>query len=536
MKQFLKRDWTLPFAGAISGMAFFAAFMEWLDWHGYFISPDAIYLNILAKSFWSHPYTIWFKRAYSYPFEIIHPDFNFPPLGPLMHWTLEQLGIHTWHRGNWMTAFFMAAIVPAWMWAVAPHLAPEGQAQTAKSAKAVKSPKGQRQKKWHWNWRYSVIIAGLLASLLLFSMAKNQLWEELYLGIVSSTAVFFFLLSYGAYMRKRYIACGTLTGVAFLVRFDAQVTLAIFVFGHIIANWDLKRWKFVAKDCLEMGLSFLVVTSPWWIRSMVLGHAPWFNHMVPIFLYGEAGNFRWFPDTDTALGHPITTLAPLKFYIQLVRARWSDLLTPYFGNELTAAYVPEFLLLGSVYYAWKRPKLRALVAFVLLSAVIRVLVVAGLHDAFNRRYFLIVDAFALTWLILLLWDPNRLIRFLAVFIGIMTVVSNWEALNNVAGNSMRMYGSYIDSSAQADAITELDTDRAPVVVGQIEGHTAAYYTDQIPIIEIPTNYADPGMMDLYLDRFKIRYTSDFPKIKDYVKRHKFTELTARNGVRLWRIE
>ena len=107
----LKRDWTLPIAGVVLGAAFFVGFMQWLDYHGYFISPDAIYLNILAKSLWSHPYTIWFKRAYSYQYEIVHPDFTFPPLGPLLHWALEMLGVHTWHRGNWMTAFFMVPIL-----------------------------------------------------------------------------------------------------------------------------------------------------------------------------------------------------------------------------------------------------------------------------------------------------------------------------------------------------------------------------------------------------------------------------------------
>jgi len=511
-----KIDRELLIWGFGSGLLLFLVLMIWLDYHGYFISPDAIYINVLAKSFSEHPYVIWFKRAYSYRYEIIHHDFTFPPIPPLYHWILDSIGIGNWQRGNWTTAFFMGMTVPAWMWAMAPHFKTQGATRRAK---------------------LGILAAGWIATLLLLAQAKNQMWHELYLGIVSPVAVFLFILSYGAYVRENYLLCGLLTGITFLVRFDAQVTLAILVLGHGLAHiHERKRWKQTFIECFQMGISFLAITSPWWIRSLFLGHAPWFNHMVPIFLYGEAGNFRWFPDTDTALGHLIYNPPAYTFYEELVRARWKDLVEPYFGSFFSEAALPGLLLAISVIYAVRRPQYRALTAFIALGAFLRVAVVAGLHDAFNRRYFLIFDACVMTWLTLMLWDHKFLVRNAARAVMLLIVVANWNDLSQVL-ITMRPYVGYLEGGMPllADAVKELNTTREPILTAQIEGHALAYYTEHIPIIEIPTNQADAGIMDQYLDRWKIKWTTVGGTIRPHLKTHAVTEIAASNGLKIWKV-
>lgn len=509
-----------------SGFFLFFILLVWLDFHGYFISPDAIYLNVLAKSFWQHPYIIWFKRAFSYPYEIIHPDFTFPPLGPLVHWFLENMGVTTWHRGNWITAFFMGMTIPAWFWAFLPHF----ENQKTMSSKKSKGAS------------LSALLAAWVATVLLLAQSQNQMWQELYLGIVSPVVVFLFILTYGAYLRKRYHLCGILIGTAFLIRFDAQVTLAIFVLGHLAStvgtslktNVGQKKWRAAFFESFQMIWPFLVTTSPWWVRSIFLGHTPWFNHMVPIFLYGEAGNFRWFADTDTAIGHPITN-TPVEFYLQLLDARWTDLIHPYLGGALTPIAYPWLLLSLGLVYALKRPAHKALLAFTWIGAILRLLVVAGLHDAFNRRYFLIFDACAITWLTLMLWDKNRWIKAASVGTMILLVVTNWDFLQSSL-QTMRPSASYLEvhSPGISQAVKILNTTKEPVLAAQIVGHAIAYYTDQIPIIELPTNYADPGMMDLFMRRWKIKWTTE-GGLAPHLKEFKLIARDAHNGYGLFEV-
>ncbi len=512
----LEIDRPLVLYGVLCWAVLLVALLRWLDFHGYFISPDAIYMDVLAKSFGSHPYWIWFKRAYSYPYEIIHPDFVMPPLWPLVHWFLGAIGITTWHRGNWMTAVFTAGLVPTWMWAITPHFEKKPNAKT--------------------KWRLNIVLAGIVATLLLLAQARNQMWEELYLGIVSPIAVFFFVLSYGAYVRERYVACGVLTGIAFLIRFDAQITMVTFVLGHLLAWAGRRPWKRILKECFWIGFSFVAVTAPWWLRSVYYGHSPWFNHMVPIFLYGEAGNFRWFPDTDTGVGHPLTN-EPYILYESLVRNRWTDLISPYLGDFLTPLAMPGILLFLGFLYALRRPKQRPLLAFVWVGALLRLTTVAGLADSFNRRYFLIFDACAITWITLMLWDSNRLIRHTAKALAILLILANWNNLTSVL-RSLRPYVGYLDAgmSQLSQTVAELDSTHEPVLAAQIEGHAIAYYTDGIPIIELPTNDKDAGMMDQYLDRWKIRWTTLGEKLKPYVKKHSFIPFRSRNGITIWKVE
>lgn len=508
-------------AGVVSSVGLIYALFRWLEWHGYFVSPDAIYVHILAKSFWAHPYVIWFKRAFSFKYEIIHHDFNFPPLMPLMHWALGELGLTSWQRGNWTTAIFMGLIPAGWMWALAPQLKDDKR-----------------------------IVAGAwFATILMFGMATNQIWHELYLGIVSPLVVLLFVLAYGMYVRGRYVACGVINGFAFLTRFDAQMTMAIFVIAHLasqapsalgLPDWRSRKaaLKKVALECAMIVVPFLLVTAVWWVRAVALGHKPWFNHMVPIWLYGEAGNFRWFPDTDTALGHPIYPGRAFEFYEKLIRDRWADLVNPYFGPFMGELASMGVLLFLGLMYAIHRPEHRALMAIIWLGGALRLALIAGLHDSFNRRYFIIFDAGVFTWLALMLFDRNRLLRIVAVAVAASLLHFNWPELQNVAMRSMRPYVGYLEANSPglSSAVAEVNVTKQPVLTPQIVGHAVAYYTNHIPVIEMPTNWRDEGIMDAFLERWKIKWLTNPDDVRPYSKRFSLVEHKASNGYSVWEVQ
>lgn len=475
-------------ATAAGAGVIFLALVFWARSRGFAPGDEALRIEHIARSFESFPYASWVKTDFTYPSEILHHDFRAQPLPVAVSWVAGKLGLGGWAKTGYLTAGVVAALLPASHWAL-------GGAAAALSA-----------------WALCALAAATGFLALVPSGALG-----------TAGAALFLVLAYGCQRRNRAIEAGALLGLATLCRFDA----AFLVPGFIISDW-VSGCLSPARKARQTGIligAFLGVTSVWWIRSLLLGASPWFHPLQLDLLGGEAGVARWYPDADSGMFHPNPRL---DFYVEFERSEravWFGWTGGFLGD-----YFREFVLLGALLFALflhglRRPGARFLAAWTSFSIAAVLLSRAGLADLSLRSELVPLDWIAACWFATLATDGSPKLRITALAIGVCVACANLgdlRALGSPAQTPMRDR-----APRMARAVAELNTDRAAVVITRGQGLALGYFLPGVPVVETPSNWSEPGVLDAFLDRFRVRWALiDGDQAQGVLKTHRLERRVA----------
>ncbi len=487
MTRFRKLAAQPPIAATVAGAGvIFLALLLWLRSRGFAPGEEALRIEHIARSFQSFPYASWVKTDFTYPSEVIHHDFRAQPVPVAASWLAGLLGLGGWARPCYLTAAVVAAMLPAAHWAL-------GGAAAAAAAWAL---------------------CALAAATGFLDLVPTG-------ALGTAGAALCLVLAHGFHRRDKELQAGVLLGLATLCRFDTS-----FLFpGFLISGW-LSPAGVAPEGLRSRTLRSLVlvgafagVTSVWWMRSLLLGASPWFHPLQLDLLGGAHGTARWYPDSDSGMFHPNPRL---DFYVDFERSERSIWFS--WTGAFVGGFLRELVLLGAVLFALflhglRRPGARFLAAWTGLSIIAVLLSRAGLGDLGLRSELIPLDWIAACWFSALVTDRSFKLKVAALAIGLCVLDANRDELRALGSPRQTLMEEQAPQMARAAA--ELNPQQSTIAVTRGKGLALSYFLPGVPIVETPSNWNDPGILDAFLHRFRVRWALiDGDQAQQVLKSHR----------------
>jgi hypothetical protein len=488
--------------GLLWGAAFAAVFLvcgAWLAARGAHATRESLVRELAAGSFLSgRPLVFGVKHDYSLAGPILHLDARVRPGMPALLALGHALGIKSPALGAWLAAIFLAACAPIWGWALGPA-------------------------------------SGALVMALLLAGAGNGLWEELSSGGSAPAGIACLGLALGAARRGSFRVCGLAGMAGFLFHPGFETAFLALVLAHAAfgsaSGPSAGRTRGRLIEAAWMAAPIFCVMLPF----AVAGARPWLGRLAGSYLEGAGARERWFFDTDGGLGHPTSTQPTYVLFEEFIRNRWYDLTRPWLGDFLSELALPAPLLFGAFIHGLRRPAARVPLATFWLAAIGALLVGAGWLEGFERSQFLLVDALAAAWLSMLILDASPWARGGGIALACVLLAVN---AGDLAGLARPAEPGLLDQDfgAVTTALRASNTEHGVVLARRGEGRVLALATPEIPFIELPENFADPGLLDGFIERWNVRWTTMGELLGPLMKKHRLDGPGVAGTARLWSIK
>jgi|GEM_PF-6086111 len=486
----------------------------WVIKTGTQIGPEAIVEETIARSPSDLLWKSWVKSDFSYSSSLPQHGAWLSPFQPLLRSALGTVGWEHWSRGNFIaiSALVASPIVLAW---------------------AVSLPS--------WIAAFGVFVL-LLAE-------PTQLLNEVVLGQSTSVVLAGFFVCVGFFVRKNPRALGISLGALVWVRWESFLLIPAFGLALLIQGLvqnrakKKKRSEGLKKRLIGALLATALVILPLSALSLSHGGSFWGKEQTAGWIGGRAVATRWLSESDSGWADFQQERSLYDDYDQWTRKQWNSLISPWIGEFWIETLTMGFIIAIGFFTALKVAATRDLIVLAFSLMPILVSVAAAQKDLFDRRLYLPWDALLITVVMIVLNEiasKKRLKAWIAIGALWLTWVS-WSGfartLDVFFGQSNLTPWLSGPTPGQAIAIAELNQTRETLLAAPGQGRALAYFLRNQPIVELPMNWAQDGILDRLIERFEIRWTTiPGELLRQKSQAHQISIKSAANGQILYRIE